>query len=117
MPTEIRHIIFTNDEVVRAAIEYHKRTGSPLPPGTVIKVAFEKDPGVRCGLHMGLDSDGSRQLFWIEETILAAALIFYCINNRIPLPTKAAKNLHMVGEQVALMVTKTADRGNARNSN
>jgi hypothetical protein len=115
MPTEIRHIIFSNDEVVRAAIEYHKRTGSPLPPGTVIKIAFEREPVVRCAVHMGLDSDGSRQVHWIEETTLAAALIFFCINNRIPLPTKAGKNLQMVGDHVALIISKSpGDRTSGR---
>lgn len=107
MPTEIRHIIFTQDEVVRAAVDYHRRAGNPLPPGNVIKVVLEREPQVRCALHLGLDSDGSRQLVWIEHQILAAALIFFCIQNRIPLPTKAAKELAVMGEKVALVVTKS----------
>ncbi|HYC05144.1 MAG TPA: hypothetical protein VEB20_01505 [Azospirillaceae bacterium] len=107
MPTEIRHIIFTNDEVMRAVVEYHKRTANPLPPGNVIRCAPEKvDQQIKLSLHVALDADGARQILVLEEPVLAAALIFYCIQNKIPLPTKAAKSLQMVGEQVALKVTK-----------
>lgn len=108
MPTEIRHIIFQQDEVVRAIIDYHRRTGNQLPTGTIIKTSFEKEPTVRCGLHIGVDADNSRQIVWIEEQILAAALIFFCIQNRIPLPTKSTKILQVMNDQVALKVTRTS---------
>ncbi len=107
MPTEIRHIIFAQDEVIRAIIDYHRRSGNMLPTGTIIKTTFEKEPTLRCGLHIGVDADNSRQVVWIEEPILAASLIFFCIQNKIPLPTKASKTLQIVNEQIALKVTRT----------
>lgn len=114
MPTEIRHIIFTQDEVVRAVVEYHKRTANPLPSGAIVKLEFEREPEVRCALHLDLDAGHTRQIFWIENALLAAALIFFCINNRIPLPTRAAKQLQMLNDKVALVVTKQpgSDKGN-----
>lgn len=107
MPSEIRHIIFSPEEVVRAVVDYHRRSGKALPTGSVIRTTYEREPTVRCALHMGLDADSSRHVVWIEEPILAASLIFFCIQNGIPLPTKAAKNLQMLNEQVALRVTRT----------
>ncbi|MFM2042041.1 MAG: hypothetical protein RLY86_617 [Pseudomonadota bacterium] len=107
MPTEIRHIIFTQEEVVRGAVDYHRRSGSPLPTGSIIKMVVEKEPALRIALHIALDADDSRAVIWIEHQVLAAALIFFCIQNRIPLPTKAAKELTLMGEKIALVVTKS----------
>lgn len=115
MPIEIRHIIFSNEEVIRAVVDYHRRSGSPLPSGSIIRLELITEPVVRCGLHIGLD-DGARQAHWVDNPTLAACLIFFCINQRIPLPTKSAKQLHMMNDKVALVVHKTAqtDRPGAR---
>lgn len=115
MPTEIRHIIFTNEEVIRAVVDYHRRAGNPLPSGSIIRLEVQVEPQVRCALHIGLD-DGARQAHWVDNPTLAACLIFYCINQRIPLPTKSAKQLHMMNDKVTLVVHKNAqtDRGGAR---
>ncbi|ACJ00086.1 hypothetical protein [Rhodospirillum centenum] len=107
MPTEIRHIIFTGDEVIRALVEYHKRSGNPLPPGAVIRCQYESLPDLCCLLHLALDADGSRQVFRVERAPLAAALIFFCIHNRIPLPTRATKQIQLLNEQLALVITRT----------
>lgn len=107
MPSEIRHIIFLQEEVIRAIIDYHRRSGNALPSGTIIKLSYEKEPTLRCALHIGVDADDSRQVVWIEEQILAASLIFFCIQNKIPLPTKASKTLQIINDQIALKVTRT----------
>ncbi|MFV3073765.1 hypothetical protein [Niveispirillum fermenti] len=114
MPTEIRHILFSNDEVIRAVVEYHRRAGNPMPSGSVIRMEVMADP-VRCALHVGQD-DGARQVHWVDNPTLAACLIFFCINQRIPLPTKSAKQLHMMNDKITLVVHKSAqnERGGTR---
>jgi hypothetical protein len=114
MPTEIRHILFSNDEVIRAVVEYHRRAGAPLPSGSVIRLEVLPEP-VRCTLHLGLDG-GARQAHWVDNQTLAACLIFFCINQRIPLPTKASKQLQMMNDKITLVVHKNAqtDRGGTR---
>ncbi|HYC05333.1 MAG TPA: hypothetical protein VED40_18715 [Azospirillaceae bacterium] len=114
MPTEIRHIIFANDEIIRAVVEYHKRTANPLPAGSVVRSAPEKyEDQIRLVLQIDIDS-GMRQTLIIEEATFAAALIFFCMQNKIPLPATAAKSLQFVGEQVALRVTKESGRKDRR---
>jgi hypothetical protein len=115
MPHEIRHIIFSNEEVARALVDYHRRSGNPLPTGSVLRCSPELQDGhVTAALHMTVDQDGSRLAVPVTSNALAAALILFCINQRIPLPTKAAKSLQMVGEQVGLVITKTDDRPGRR---
>ncbi|MQP66774.1 hypothetical protein GE253_15670 [Niveispirillum sp. SYP-B3756] len=102
MPIEIRHILFSQEEVIRAVVEYHRRSGNPLPAGSVIRIEVMPDP-VRCALHFARD-DNSRQVAWVDNQPLAAALIMFCINQRIPLPTKSTKLLDVMNDKVTLVV-------------
>ena len=113
MPNEIRHIIFTSDEVIRALIDYHRRAGNPLPAGNVVKCTFEKEDNlIKASLHMAVDADGSRQVVPVVQTTLAAALILYCINQKIPLPAKANKSLQLHNDTVGLVINKPDERKN-----
>ena len=42
----------------------------------------------------------------ISAEILAASLILFCINHKIPIPVEATKRLQKVGDGVALFVVK-----------
>jgi hypothetical protein len=115
MPTEVRHIIFSNDEIIRAVVDYHRRNGSSLPAGSVIKMEVMANPEIRCALHIAVDGESSgaangRQVAWVDTATLAAALILFCINQRIPLPSKALKQLEMLNGRITLVVHRTPDR-------
>ena len=114
MPFETRQIVFRTPEVAQAVTEWHRRMRTPLPAGTVVRCAADSDgpddaPRVRLvialddleAVHLG----GSHREVVIEGPALAAALILYCSDRRIPLPASAKKSLRRVGEQVGLVVT------------
>lgn len=117
MPTELRHILFRPGEVTLAIREYHRRMKTPLPPGTVVRCGAEcEDAGgsVRFRLVLAPDptegaphqaGDDARREVVVEGPALAAALILFCHDRRIPLPATADKSLQRFGEQVGLVVT------------
>lgn len=117
MPSEIRHILFRPAEVLDAIRMYHKRLGSPLPAGTVRHCGPETDaPGGTVRFHINLLPDLPRDVpppsgeeqgieVVVEGANLAAALILYCRDRRVPLPAGAQKSLQCFGEQVGLIAT------------
>jgi hypothetical protein len=115
MPTEIRHIVFTPEEIARAVVAYHRRSGNPLPAGNVLRcVPDQTDGQVTAALEMDVDSDGSRLNVPVPTPALAASLILFCINNRIPLPTQANKSLAMLNGNVSLVIKKMDEKGQRR---
>jgi hypothetical protein len=117
MPSEMRHILFRPAEVAIAVREYHRRMKAPWPSGTVVRcgVECEGEGGtVRFRLVIRPDTTGggtykpvsqTHQEVTVEGPVLAAALILFCHDRRIPLPASADKALQRYGEQVGLVVT------------
>lgn len=117
MPSELRHLLFRPPEVVQAVKEYHRRLGTPLPAGTVMqcgpesegasgavrfRIVLEPDPAEGAPPRPG---EEARHELVIEGPALAAALILYCRDRRVPLPASADKSLQRFGEQVCLVAT------------
>jgi len=112
MPTELRHVLFRPSEVIAAIIQYQRHMGYPLPPGTILSHGLE--PGevggaVRYGMVVAPDrprpDEPPRRKVEVEGPALAAALILYCRERRIPLPAKADKSVQRFGDQLGLVVT------------
>lgn len=103
MPTEVRYVMFTQPEVVKAIIEYKKRRGEAMPAGSIVKYGMEgaTDPGYLIEIK---GDDGIVQTMAIDNKPLTAALVMFCINSKIPLPAKAGKQLKVNGQKLALVV-------------
>ncbi len=114
MPSEKRQILFRTPEVAQALTEYHRRMRTPLPAGTIVRCAAESDnpdspPRIRlviaCDDPEACRPDGSHREVVVDGPALAAALILYCRDRRIPLPATADKSLQRFGDRVGLVVT------------
>jgi hypothetical protein len=106
VPSEIRHLLFHESEVVSALAEFHRRAKDPLPSGTVVRFALFDQPAVRVEIEIARDETGERRKgIVVEKERLAAALILHCKMKRIPLPASAIKVLRIVQNQLALVVT------------
>jgi hypothetical protein len=124
MPTELRHLLFQPAEVVQAVQEYRRRLGQALPSGAIVSCGPEsKGSGEIMSFRLTIAPDAaavmkrgeSRQ----QETIipgpaLAAALILYCRDHKIPLAASASKSLQLYGNQVCLITTIHPGRGQQR---
>lgn len=113
MPSEHRFLIFNDGEVVRAVSEYRKRQRTPLPAGTVVKTRYFTDPEVELMIRIGAD-DGSRRIdVMIGAEELQAAVVFFCIQRKIPLPAaKFVKNIKVVDQQLMLAITNEVAKRN-----
>jgi hypothetical protein len=104
MTKELRQIMFGPSEIITAITEYHKRRSLPLPRGTALR-CFIAD-GLSATLYIQSDDSAITELS-IDAENLAAALILYCINRKIPLPVEADKRLRkLTDETAALFLSK-----------
>ena len=89
MPEEYRRLVFSDMETVTAVMQQSRRTKDPIPAGKMsyLTIAGDKMPYVSFAIAV---EDGEKT-FKIEGNVLAAALIRFCIDNRIPIPQKAQK--------------------------
>jgi hypothetical protein len=115
MPSEVRHVLFRPAEVVQAVREYQVKLQQPLPSGLVVDYGPDTGtPGGAVRFRMSiafnqkrssLEPQTIRQEMVIESTTLAAALILYCRDRKIPLPASADKSLQRFGDQIGLIAT------------
>ena len=106
MATEIRRITFTNRELI-AAILAHCRAGwRDLPPGPVTVAEVDKEIGVTLSFetfNVQTDAKAVAQ-FKLDQNEVGAALLRYCMANRVPIPKSARKSLQVIGDSVSLMI-------------
>ena len=71
MPKELRKIIFTNKEVLRAVQDYAIRRREPIPAGSIKGVSMVDQPEVRLDIDMLSDKDQSdgRRFKQVEDYI------------------------------------------------
>ena len=107
MPAEIRHILFRPLEVVSAIADYHRRMQMPLPPGSVVRSVVEDAEGlVRFTMVVSNDDGSVRHSVVTEGVQLAASLILFCRERRVPLPSDSHKALRKMDDWLALVVTR-----------
>lgn len=108
MPSEVRQLLFKSREIITAITEYYQRRGIALPNGTAERVMLPESGQVHALLIIATDRGGKVEVE-VNTEMLAAALILYCINRKIPLPVESEKRLQRVQEDsVALVVVKRA---------
>ena len=108
MPSEVRQLLFQARELILAVTEYCQRRGLALPPGTASRISVAEVQPIHAILDITTDQGDTIGLE-INAEMLAAALILYCINRKIPLPADSDKRLKRVQEDaVALVVVKHA---------
>ncbi len=102
MPTEMRRIVFSNEELMNA-INFFNSPNIPKLPEGVITVA-SVDPDDKSNIVLKFTSynrDAERNIV-ISVANLGAVLVSYCIKNKIPMSKKASKSLKIIGDNVSL---------------
>ena len=97
MITEIRHIIFSNDELKLLFQTVPLDGFDKARKITRIQVMEGPPPMVQ------LQSEGAQQLE-VESYQLARLIVTYCREKRIPLPKDALKTLHAQGDQLCFSI-------------
>ncbi|MFM2042813.1 MAG: hypothetical protein RLY86_1389 [Pseudomonadota bacterium] len=100
MITEIRHIIFSNDELKQV---FQTNPPEGLAPGRrIIRITVVEGPPPMVQLH----TDGAPMLE-VESYQLARLIVGYCRDKKIPLPKDALKTLHAQGDALCFSIMST----------
>jgi len=109
MASEIRTVIFSQNEVVRAITEFRKHIGRPLPRGSVFKFSIRDKPKLELKLAIAIEGQEKLEDVTVTADELGAAFVMFCISSRIPLPARdATKAIRALGDNLALIVSKNA---------
>lgn len=90
MPTEIRRLIFTPDELANALGDFISSDRSNIEPGQVLNVQVRNSAPLSVRAQVQFKS-GRQSSEVFEEAFICAALISWCMANKIPLPRRATK--------------------------
>ena len=93
MPTERRRIIFSDDEIVSAALAHCRATGIRVPDAEVEELSIETDKDCGLLLTFAVGSPDQIDEVGIDAGNVLTALVSYCRMQSIPLPKAAAKRL------------------------
>jgi hypothetical protein len=86
----------------RALIEYNRQRRTPFPPGNLKKVVIDRD---RLNVTILIDKDsGDTDKVTFDAASVAAALIVYCRDRKIPLPAKSAKEMRLVADRLCFLI-------------
>ena len=111
MPTEIRRLVFTNDELQTALSSAATKTKKTLPIGSITSAAFKRfgETEVQVEFYDNRENQSTTATF--DSSFVGSALIFYCVNEHIPIPRAAAKSLDISGNNLSLVLRLDSDPG------
>jgi hypothetical protein len=104
MPSESRQIVFANDEVLAAIQLFFQRSRQSFPPGRVWDVTITEVNGCQVDFDI-IDANNIRERVTVAGARLAAALILFCMNRKVPIPAAAQKTLAVLNHHLALCVS------------
>lgn len=109
MPYEMRRLYFSEAEVAKAILAFNAQSRQKfLTPGGLDGIRLYADPD----LHIEITVEtvaGDRETVVVNETMVAAAIIRYCINMRVPLPLHSTKSLKLVNGQLVFDISLPRD--------
>ncbi|PWC55156.1 hypothetical protein [Azospirillum sp. TSO22-1] len=102
---ELRCLVFTEQEVVKAVLDRRRKVRDAMPIGTVQGVVYTMSYDTVTTTIRIIDDHGGDQSLMLGPTEVAAALVGYCMGRRVPLPVDADKCLHLINGALTLMIT------------
>jgi hypothetical protein len=103
MPSEIRHLIFTPEEVTTALRNYCTRGGRAFP-SNVTGYAIEGGPARPSITISASAADGRDTSLSFGDEQLVAPLLLFCNAKKIPLPARGTKELTILNQQLTLVI-------------
>ena len=101
---EFRCIVFNEQEAITALVERRRKQRQPLPVATIKGLQYANGEGGEATLLME-DDYGKAIPVAISVPEMAAALVNYCLERRIPMPMGAKKGIEIMGNDITLLLT------------
>ena len=106
MPTEIRHVIFSEEEALEALRWHSIGVGRPFPFGAVMRIDTKEPPSVI--VTAAPDKEDLAPVLSFSTEQLLTALLLFCHKKRVPLPVRGTKEIAVVSGRLMLIVTLLA---------
>ncbi len=103
MPREIRHIMFSIDELELALKSYNRIEKKKLFHGTLTGCQIEPGKGISIGLAEDQEGDSKTKNI-VEFSSLLEPLVRFCIENNIILPRASNKVVGALKDEVYLKI-------------
>jgi hypothetical protein len=103
MASEYRLIFFDQNELCRALIEYNRQRRTPFPPGNLRKVVIGRS-ALTVTIQVDPDKGGAIEEVTFDTPSIAAALIIFCKERKIPLPAKSSKEMRLVADRLCMLI-------------
>ena len=104
MPEEYRKLVFSEDELDQAVVEFCQNKGMILPQDEIVTVELTGLPDNPIKLQYSTILQNGTTEVSLSRDQFGAALIIYCRQRRIPIPKSAEKIVKTDGSEVALLV-------------
>ncbi len=104
MPNEARRLVFNKTEVAQALIAFNRHAPTKfLAEGYLSAIALHGGPNLNIEISVETP-DGFRQEVTVGSAIVAAAMIRFCMERKVPLPMKADKMLEVINDRLVLEI-------------
>lgn len=101
---EKRQIVFSNVALLEAVLIQLKKLQQKIPVGRIEGIKATGDAEVRVSLQLRNLHTNTLHDLPVAAEVLAAGLLAFCLDHRIPVPRRAAKSLAMINDEVALIL-------------
>ncbi|MEI6984715.1 MAG: hypothetical protein WCK65_01170 [Rhodospirillaceae bacterium] len=106
---EFRCIVFTETEALNAIINFRRKSHIQLPVGTVASVVYTTaNEAVTTKINL-LDDHNVPSDMIIDAVEMAAALVSYCLDRKIPMSKMYDKKIELMEGQITLVLTMIID--------
>ena len=109
MPTEHRDITFNSHEIIEALVDYDRHADQKFTCGVIGSVNVNGDPDVSIAVDLKVHGQKRNLNLDVGTNYAGAALVMFCVKNKIPIPRDAIRYLKKTGENVVLCFSMNED--------
>lgn len=105
MATELRRIVFANDEVMEAIRSYNEVAKKKLPAGSIVACRINAGEAAKVTLEMRESLSDKHYRVALKTSFIGAALMKWCLEKAVPMARSAEKTLEVVGDNLSISMT------------
>lgn len=108
---EFRCLVFADPEVITAYVERLRRLREPLPSGTIRGIEYDDTDKKNVKSIITIVGDaGDVHSVEIRMVEMAASLVDYCLNRKIPIPAASQKWIEVIKNHELVLLMTVAEK-------
>jgi hypothetical protein len=102
MPTELRQLVFSADELAQALSAMSEAVPGRLPAGDIIMCQVVESPDLHVNVKVLPEGSPDLQNIHLDSAFVGASLVKFCLDRKIPLPSGSVRHLQAISGNIAL---------------